>query len=585
MEMARAIHVGYIRWSDPSQAEGDSERRQRESILKDTAVLGVEIDLWLQDEGLSASTGANLKRGQLGRFLEDVGNGKVPPGSVLYLDEPSRLTRMGPSKAMRILANLEDSGVSLRLSARQQTLHGESLCEVLHFIVESASGHTFTQELGRKLREVWAAKREESRRAPGEKVLTGNTPYGIRATGGRYSVGKGWVGRRYECDPEEARIATQIYEMARDGYSPRAIARHLNDAGVPSPAASRGRKVRHGTLVWRAEVVRKLLKNRVYLDGSYQPCRMTGENRRMPDGGVIPGCFPVFLPAGLWEAANAEIGKHSKDSGSSHRSGVSNLFTGILKCDSCGGAVSLRSGGGTGRIAALYCTNARDGACEDHGYIHRSRFEAAALSRLASLLDPEAILSDLKRAHDVVDRSAVLERLRVEVREKRRAVDVLVDRVLSLADSSNADLYEARLTKAREELRELQDRLSRTEEEVGRAETVVLQRVQAARDMRGLIDMAVYGVPRGELVGRVDDIEAALKEAELLRKELGSDVEPARIKLKAALRRIIKKVTLKLADETFILTLETGKEIAGKVGEPLRLDGEDDVVLTAYGEV
>jgi len=583
--MVRAIHVGYIRWSDPSQAEGDSERRQRESILADTAALGVEIDLWLQDEGLSASTGENLKRGQLGRFLKDVEDGKIPPGSVLYLDEPSRLTRLGPSKAMRILANLEDSGVSLRLSARRQTLHGESLYEILGFIVESAAGHAFTKELGRKLREAWAAKREETRRAPGEKVLTGNTPYGIRATGGSYSIGKGWVGRRYECDPDEVKFATLIFEMARDGYSPRAIARHLNEAGVPSPAASRGRKVRYGTLVWRAEVVRKLLKNRVYLDGSFQPCRMTGKNRKAPDGALVLGCFPVFLPEGLWEAANAEVGKHSRENGASHRSGAANLFTGLLKCTVCGGAVSLRSGGGNGRIAALYCTNARDGACDDNGYIHRWRFEAAALSRLSSLLDPEAILSDLKRAHDVVDRSAVLERLRIEVREKKRAVDILVDRVLSLADSTNADLYEARLTKAREELRELQDLLSRTEEEVGRAEAVVLQRVQAARDMRGLIDMAVYGEPRGEFAGRVDDIAAALKEADRLRKELGSDIEPARIKLKAALRRIIKKVTLKLADETFIMTLETGKEISGKVGEPLRLDGPDDVVVTAYGEV
>jgi len=206
------------------------------------------------------------------------------------------------------------------------------------------------------------------------------------------------------------------------------------------------------------------------------------------------------------------------------------------------------------------------------------------LAKLSSMLDPQAIMSDLNRAKDVVDRGAVLKRVRVEVREKEKDVDALVDRVLGLVDSANADLYEARLTKAREELRDLQDHLARIEDEASRAEAVVSQRVQAARDFRALVHMAVYGKPRAEFAGRVDDIEKALKEAEWLDTELYADIESARIKLKAAIRRLVKTIVFDIDDETFAITLQTGQKMEGRIGEPLRLDGPDDVVPTAYGD-
>ena len=583
--MVRPIHVGYIRWSSSVQEEGDSERRQRESIQADVAGLGITIDRWLQDAGLSASSGENLLKGELGRFLNEVKAGAVPPDSVLYLDEPTRLTRLSPSKAMRILADLEDAQVAIRLCSRHQTLSGDSLYELLGFLVESAAGHAFAKELGRKVHEAWLGKRNGARSAPGKEVLTSNTPYGVLAAGGTFTPFKGWSGRHYEPHPDEWRIVVLILEMARDGHSPRQIAVHLNEAGVPSPRASRGRKLKNGSKpVWRTETIRDIIKDRVYLDGSYQPCRGSSKKGKKAEGTAIVGHYPVFVPEGLWEAANAEYGKRSVNRGVAHRSGASNLFTGLIRCSSCGGTISLRSGNKSSRIPTLYCLNGREGACDQKRHIHRWRVEAAVLAKLSSMLDPQAIMSDLNRAKDVVDRGAVLKRVRVEVREKEKDVDALVDRVLGLVDSANADLYEARLTKAREELRDLQDHLARIEDEASRAEAVVSQRVQAARDFRALVHMAVYGKPRAEFAGRVDDIEKALKEAEWLDTELYADIESARIKLKAAIRRLVKTIVFDIDDETFAITLQTGQKMEGRIGEPLRLDGPDDVVPTAYGD-
>jgi len=410
--MAQPINVGYVRWSSDAQEDGDSERRQRSSITKDAAHLGVTISHWIQDKGLSASSGENISKGELGRFLAEVRTGQVPRGSMLFLDEATRLTRLSPSKAMRILADLEDAGVTIRLSARGQSMTGDGLYELLGFLVESAAGHAFTKELGRKVHEAWLAKRDGARKAPGKEVLTSNTPYGIAAVGGTYAIGKGWSGRRYELHPQEAPVVVVLFEFARDGHSPRQIAIKLNEKNVPSPHASRGKKSKTGRCVWRTETIRDILRDRVYLDGSYQPCRGSSKTGKSKEGERVVGQYPVLLSeAGLWEAANAEISKRFSGRPAPHTSGAANLFTGLMKCAHCGGPISLRSGSDKGRIAALYCTNSRDGACAAIGSVHRHLVEAAVLHALADRLNPESILADLNRASKVVDHKATIERL------------------------------------------------------------------------------------------------------------------------------------------------------------------------------
>lgn len=585
--MERSIHVGYIRWSSNQQEEGDSERRQRTSIQNDAEMQGVTIDRWLMDCGLSASTGENIAKGELGSFLNEVASGKVPRGSVLYLDEPTRLTRLSPSKAMRILADLEDANVGVRICSRHQTLSGDSLYELLGFLVESAAGHAFAKELGRKVHEAWSAKQEEAREAPGKEVLTSNTPYGILAAGGVYTPGKGWSGREYEAHPEEAPVVNLIFDMTAKGSSPRQIAIHLNEnTEYPSPAASRGKKSKRGKQVWRTETIRDIIKDRVYLDGSYQPYRGTSKKGKVPDGPRIVGHYPVILEdENLWEEAQTACLERLTNRPTSHRSDASNLLTHILKCSHCGGPVSLRSGRDGKRIAALYCTNARDGACACKTTIHRWRIEAAILAKLSAHLDPKQLLADVERANNVIDRKAIHARLAREAGKKRKDVEKLVSRILELDGSPNIDLYESRLTDARQELAELESRKKQVEREIEQAGAVARTQVQAAKDFRGLVETAVFGRPRVEFAGRVDDLETALKEVDRMQEDLGKTIEPARVRLKAAIRKLLDVVTIDLDTGDFVIRFTAGEEFSGSIHDPMRLDGPDDVLRTAYGDL
>lgn len=568
--MVQPINVGYIRWSSDAQEDGDSERRQRNSITRDAAHLGVTITRWLRDEGLSASTGENITKGELGRFLGEVRAGQVPRGSILFLDEATRLTRLSPSKAMRILADLEDAGVTIRLSARGQSMSGDGLYELLGFLIETASGHAFTKELGRKVHEAWLAKRDGARKAPGKEVLTSNTPYGIAAVGGTYAIGKGWNGRRYEPHPQESPIVVLIFKWARDGFSPRRIATMLNEKGAPSPHASRGRKCKTGRHVWRAETVRDILHDRAYCDGSYQPCRGSSKKGKSREGNPVAGHYPVFLESGLWEAANTEIGTRSFIRKSqTHRSAAGNLFTGLMKCAHCRGPISLRSTNDKGRIPALYCFNARTGACTMMQAVHRSKVEGAVLAALATKLCPEEILSDLNRAEVVIDRNAVLERLRQQLREREKEVARLTDRILQLSDSENLDLYEERLTKARQDREELRRQVLVAEREAELATAETSQNVRAATDFRALVSAIVLGSPVVEFSGSVDGakLQAVIRQAEKLQTKFQGELETARVKLKAAIRRLVSGMTFNLHNERFNIELHGRGLIYNGLGE------------------
>jgi len=568
-------NVGYVRWSSDIQENGDSERRQRETILEDSNKLGKTISRWVQDEGLSASSGENISKGELGKFLDEVRSGAVPRGSVLFLDEPTRLTRLSPARAMRIVADLDDAGVAIRLSSRRQTLSGESLYELLGFLVESAAGHAFTMELGRKVHEAWSAKQDRARRAPGQEVITSNTPYGIAAVGGTYTVGRGWSGRRYEAHPRESGVVLIIFELARDGYSPRLIAVHLNRMGIPSPNAGRGKRCWRGTPVWRPESVRIIITDRAYVDGSYQPHKGTSKKGKAPDGERVVGHYPVFLPKGLWEAANAEMTKRGVGRSTSHRSGASNLFTGVMTCTQCGGAISLRSGEYGKRIPALYCINARVEKCTATKVVHRAKMDAAVLGDLNLYLSPEKILSNLKVAKPTVDYDAEVEELRGEVSKRQGEVARLADRILALAGSDNLDLFEGRLTLSRRTLAEAEAKLARAERDRELATAQIGQEVRAATDFRALVSMAVYGEPKAEpaVPTTREILWDVFAQCCQLEHQLAHHVNTARVRLKAALRRIVEKITVNLETGRYCIELRNGEKLPGGTTEfPSRHD-------------
>jgi DNA invertase Pin-like site-specific DNA recombinase len=76
--------------------------------------LELDVDLTFHDLGKSAFRGQNVgEAGRLGDFLEAVKVGLVPPGSMLLVEQLDRISRQAARKALRVLEDIVDAGVSV----------------------------------------------------------------------------------------------------------------------------------------------------------------------------------------------------------------------------------------------------------------------------------------------------------------------------------------------------------------------------------------------------------------------------------------------------------------------------------------
>ncbi len=78
--MNKPLAFPYVRMSTDAQFEGDSLRRQVTASQKYAEENGLELvnEAKLHDIGVSAFNGANIKFGELGKFLGAVNEGKSP---------------------------------------------------------------------------------------------------------------------------------------------------------------------------------------------------------------------------------------------------------------------------------------------------------------------------------------------------------------------------------------------------------------------------------------------------------------------------------------------------------------------------
>lgn len=105
----------YIRFSTPSQAAGDSLRRQTELTQRYADEHGITLDdtLNLRDLGVSAFLNAHAATGKLGAFLQAVEEGRVQPGSYLLIENLDRLSRANVMEAFTLFARIVNYGITI----------------------------------------------------------------------------------------------------------------------------------------------------------------------------------------------------------------------------------------------------------------------------------------------------------------------------------------------------------------------------------------------------------------------------------------------------------------------------------------
>jgi DNA invertase Pin-like site-specific DNA recombinase len=367
----------YSRFSRPEQAQGDSLRRQKalaEQYAKDH---GLELDRSLKaDEGLSAFSGANLKRGHLGVFIEKVRAGKVPRGSTLLVESLDRLSREDVLEAMPMFMNIIKLGVRVVTLCDNQSYDEASIrANPMSLMMSLLTFVRANEESGTKAKRLKAAWHNK-RQGTGSVKLTSKCPAWLRLSADK---------TKFECIPDRVATVQQLFKLAKEGRGNSDLARMLNQQGV-DPWGEGGRKA----YVWHTSYIQKMLTNRAVL-GEFQPHSKI-DGRRTPTGELISGYFPAIIPENEFTevqyrrvARKSSGGRRAWDADNSEFR-IANLFTHFGYCGRCGAPLHyVNKGKGRKGGSYLLCARAIRGADCKYRSVRYARFEQVVLTYLREL--------------------------------------------------------------------------------------------------------------------------------------------------------------------------------------------------------
>jgi DNA invertase Pin-like site-specific DNA recombinase len=338
----------YLRFSTPEQAQGDSFRRQTEAARAYALRHGLDLDekLTFQDLGVSAFRGGNLEVGKLGVFLEAVRAGLVQPGSYLLVENLDRISRDKARRALRVLEDICDAGITLVTLNDGREYTRENLdsdpTSLILSILTFMRANEESETKARRLRSAWEAKRSKALDRP----LTAKCP--------------AWLvldkeAGRFEVIEDRAAIVRRVYAMTLQGYGQHAIAETLNKEGVPAFKGSH----------WHRSYIVKLLGNPSVIGTLVPHVLEFSEDRKKTRKPLdpVPGYYPAVVDEDSYQRVQAmRMGTISPLRGRHAKGQVLNIFGGLARCPACGSTMTRVYKGKRGGRPYLVCTKAKAGA-------------------------------------------------------------------------------------------------------------------------------------------------------------------------------------------------------------------------------
>lgn len=406
----------YARYSTDKQSEASipDQFRQCERLADRN---GFAVVAKFQDAAISGGTTSRPGYQQL------LSAARRREFDVIVAEDSSRLWRNLAEQAPRI-AELRDLGIHVvchDLDTRQESA-------AILGAVMGAMGEQYRQEIGRRTR------RGLEGRARANKP-TGGKAYGYRSVEGRREV-----------DPEQAAIVVRIFEMYRDGFSPRAIADTLNAEGVPSPGASWNRSERRRA-GWLSSAIAGdasrgigILNNALYCGqviwNKHRWIRSASDSKRrrcvpnpQADWIIHQDESMRIVPEPLWQAVKARQRLQAEHIGERVKSGLKRqsasrtgrgpkyLLSGLMRCGQCGSAYVIASA--TSYACASYI-NGGSSACTNSARFRRDAAERVILEGVRRELASPAVADE------------VLRRVRARLRELSRPRPASTARIAEL---------------------------------------------------------------------------------------------------------------------------------------------------------
>lgn len=446
----------YLRFSTLEQQKGDSFRRQTALAQDYVRRQGLTLDtgLTFHDLGTSAYRGKNSETGRLGDFLEAVRTGLVPRGSYLLVESLDRISRQAARKALRVLEQICEEGITVVTLAdnrayTQESLDSDPMSLIMSLLVFIRANEESATK-SRRLRASWHSKRLKA---------SEGIPQSARCPG--------WIrldptANRYDLIPERAAIVRRIYEEAARGVGYHTLAQALNREGVP--VFGRGSQ-------WYPSYIVKMLRSPAVVGTLEQKTIDYEGTRRVRSkvaGASVANYYPAAVAEDLYLRVQAMNRSRAPLHGNNAKAPVQNIFGGIARCAVCGGSATVTFKGARDRHRRIVCTKAKNAAGCEYRTVPYTSAEAAFLREAPRLLakfpvgkegrtlerEIDRIEANLEGLDDALQtllenaqtqRSAAVMAHIVEVERERDEIRSERDRLLARLDEVSSPLVKRRV--------------------------------------------------------------------------------------------------------------------------------------------
>lgn len=399
---AKPKAYSYLRFSTPEQARGDSSRRQLVMAQNYARTHDLELDetLTFHDVGVSAFRGQNAEAGMLAYFKEAVDSGLVPQGSILLVEQLDRISRLSPRKALRVLEDIVEAGITVvTLNDGRAYSEGSLDKDPLDLMVSILTFMRANEESATKasrLKAAWEGKREAAASVP----MTGRVPAWLRLNRETKQI---------EVIPERADIVRRIYQEALEGKGQHLIAARLNAEGV----APWG-----GGAYWQRSYIAKILASSTVVGTCIPHLTEYQERKRVRRPlAPLPGYYPAVVSEKLFAEVQALQTSNSTPRGRHAAKPVLNILAGLARCHSCGRTMT-RTNKGKRSAPSFVCTAAKAGAGCSYRSVRYAWVEGSILQRLPErLADLPAAEKDAELDREITGWEEWRDELRASARD------------------------------------------------------------------------------------------------------------------------------------------------------------------------
>ncbi len=363
--------AAYLRMSKSIEEDPANALEVQLSIIEEFIENDGTIDLCCvkSDNGYS---GLNFDRPAYQEMMEEVKAGKI---NCIIVKDLSRFSRHHLNSCDMILNKFRESRIRfIAVLDGLDTLSMRDDQRDLYIPLRTLINQAYSMELSKKIYQHLRAKWENGEYTCPQPI------YGYKRSE------ENWY--RLVIDEPAAAVIRSMFQWRLEGWSSDRIAKHLNDAEIPSPA---GYKIAAGhpctnpfqrkeTTQWYAGSVIRILRNPVYI-GTLEQVKTRSNplypelSKRLPESEWIikEGVHEAIVPREVFEAVGRLLRTDSRSSPSQE---ISYPFSGIARCGKCGNTLTRRTVGKYKYYACSCVKDAESGCTGCH--ISVGKFDARA---------------------------------------------------------------------------------------------------------------------------------------------------------------------------------------------------------------